>query len=433
MNGWNFDRVNYGTDARMYRDKSFSFWTAALLITSVYLIPFATSFSFGEVILIGIIGWLCIKNAKLYFFKNNALYLFSFYSIVVSLLFAFIYHIPINDTLTRLLRDSFYWCMIYVFGNAFLDYDFFLLWVRRICTALAVFIIIQFFVFFFTGYLIPGFPMQATVAETATASEIYHHTANIAVRNGYLKANGFLTEGAHCAQALTIGIISLFDFDKISNNNKETYILLALYSIASVLTFSAMGLALTFIAWILIIFRMMRDGVAKQQVGVPVIAVLVVFCAITFLGDSLNLNSVIGRISSASSSDTADNSSFLRIYKGFEAWSGFPLEHKMLGIGFGNFSKLSYLSNISGGHEGNEYMNSFSYILVSGGLIGFSFYFKHMLDLYRKTNRRGKSMMVILIAMSLTSSPYSSVSWIWMLMVIIYGCYTIDDKYQDSN
>lgn len=422
--------ISINNDRNVEKDQcKFAFVLAVMMVLSVYLLPFATFVSFGEVLIILSIIGLVIKFQKIYIYKNIALYLFVFYGAISSILISILLKADMFQTISRLIRDGFYWIVIYVFGYSFLNFKVFVKWVKIICTCLSIYIIVQFLVYMMIGYVIPGFPMNAVVAESCTAMDIYQNTIESAIRNGYLKANGFLTEGAHCGQALAIGVVLLPDFNAIEKTSRKTYYLMVLYSLAGILTFSATGMVLIGFVWFMVLVKVIKSGRINKKIAVPTIIFLgLILLFLFFAGDKLNLHSVLNRLLSATSSSTADNSSFLRLYRGFAFWHGLPIENKLFGIGFGNFGDLSYLSKGIMGSPDNEYMNSISYILVSSGVIGELLYAIYIITMYKQSNSTGRVMTFLLILMSLSSSPYSSVYWIWMTLGIIYNIKTKEEE-----
>lgn len=419
-----YNRKNYhALITRNYtKDRcGFTFLVSMMMLFSVYLLPFATFLSWGELLLfISMIG-LLLRYHTISMYKSNALFMFVTYGIIVSIIMTMIYKADMTQTISRLFRDGFYWILIYVLGYSFLNNQLFRKWVKVICTCLSIYIITQFVVYMLTGYLIPGFPMNAVVSASTSSIEIYNSTIESALRNGYLKANGFLTEGAHCGQALSIGIVVIFDFDKTDENDKTTFGLMLIFSLASILTFSATGLALVGIVWIAVILTLMKSGRISKKIALPIFFMLILLVIfVVFAGNTLNISSVVNRILHASSSSTADNSTFFRLYRGFELWKGLPFENKIFGIGFGNIKSLSHLSKgMLQGIVNNEYMNTISYILISSGVLGSVLYLVYIIQMYIQTNRSGRVMVLLLFMMSLSASPYSSVFWVWMMMFII--------------
>lgn len=405
---------------KTYRqDKAFSVLIVLLLLFGVYLVPNIPSISIGESILILTYIIIVLKKRKVLIYFDYTLFLFIAYSLVISFLVVFIEHGSVINTISRITRDTFYYITIYIFSFSFLDYSTFLYWVKRICIVLAILIILQELVYILTGYLIPGLLFSGVVAKTQTVDQLYQHMLVSANRTGYLKANGFLTEGAHCAQALAISSLAIYDFEK---HDRKSIWLTMFFSVASAMTFSASALVFTGLIWIMIIISMIRQKRINTVIGLSLMAVFIIMLGLGFVGGSIQISSVFNRLLSALSSSTADRSAFLRIYKGFVYWKGLPLINKFAGIGFGNYESLVnlYTGEITSMLL-DEYMNSLSYILVSSGIIGFILFIVFYIKLFKKCNYKGKMFIILLLFMSISSSPYSSIYWIWMMLFILFN------------
>ena len=92
----------------------------------------------------------------------------------------FIEHGNISDTVTRIMRDAFFYVYICSFAYSYLDYTTFKIWLKNISIILAFLVIAQELVYILTGYLIPGFFLNATVSQTTSARQIYNHIQNFA-------------------------------------------------------------------------------------------------------------------------------------------------------------------------------------------------------------------------------------------------------------
>ena len=400
-------------------DKRFTCLLVLYLVFGVYKVPQMPAISFGDVILMVSMIDIAIRRRRLKIFSNQILYGFIIYSLIISFLVVFVEHGNLSDTVTRIVRDAFFYVYMCTFAYSYLDYSTFKRWLRNICIVLALLVIAQELVYILTGYLIPGFLLNATVSQTTSASQIYRHTLASAGRNGYLKANGFMTEGAHCAQALAIALVASYDFEE---NDKKSVKLAVFFTISSIFTFSASALFFSGLLWMAILISMIRRKQLSTRIGLPVIVLLVALIMFSFVGFESNLSSVVGRIISASSSETADNSSFFRLYKGFVFWEGLPFLNKLFGIGFGNYGSLYTL--YQGAYTQmllSEYMNSLSYILVSTGVVGFILMVAFFVNLFKQSNYKGKTTIVLLLFMSISSSPYISIYWVLMMLLILFN------------
>ncbi len=325
--------------------KKFDFFTASivfLVFARIYCLPSVTAISVGEIILCFAIILAMLKNKRLILPNMGVFYCFFFYAVLSSLLIAILHSTGFNDVLIRLLRDTLYWAITIIFSANYLKYDLFLKYIKIAAIVTSVMVVLQEIVFLLTGFLIPGFFLNADLSVSSSALEIYQHTVKIAIRNGYLKAPGFFTEGAHCAHMLVISSVLLMDFDK--KKKKGDLKLLLLFMAACVLTFSASGLAYVgFVALAYLIFVSNTDSAVKKKLLLIVGGCICFIGVIAFFDDGNAFTSVFNRIFSALDSDSVDGSAFLRIYKGFNFWINIPFVYKLFGIGFGNYNNMRYL------------------------------------------------------------------------------------------
>ncbi len=393
---------------------------ALFMATDIYFLPVSSfALSVGEVSLIIVLVWITVSYDRVRVYQNPFLWLFAAYSVLSSLIVSALYEVNLSSVLSRIIRDSFYWILIYMYGYSFVDLDDLKKWVRKICIALSIFILIQEIVFFTTGYLVPGFLLNARVTPSETGITIYQHLYILAQRNGYLKAPGFLSESAHCAQMLMIGAIALFDFEE--GLSRKKLLTIALFSLASIMSFSASSVIYIVFVWGIIIFFLIKAGKTKYAATALSVLLMGAFVFVLFiLQTGSDLNSVLGRLTSASSVDSADRSSYLRLYKGFEYYANLPFNLQIFGIGFGNYSQMKGLyQGVMSEYMEGEYMNTISYILVSSGIIGFTLFASFIWQMFVSTSRKGKLMIGMLLLMIISASPYSSPNWVWMILFII--------------
>lgn len=400
-------------------DTPFSLLLVFSLVLGVYRISVFPALSFADAILILSFIVLIIKYHVLELFPDKVLYVFLVYSIMITLFVAIIKNTDLSETITRLLGDGFYYICIFAFAYSFLNYKYFSKWVYRICVALGLYVVLQQIVFLSTDYLLPGFLMSATVTQTNTPIEIYQGTMSSAHRLGYLKANGFLLEGAHVAQALAIGFLVSYDFD---NNDFKSIKRAMFFSVSSILSFSASAVFYIAFLWLVIMFRMMKSNRINKRISAILMVVLIGAVILALLSVSDRMLSVVGRLFSASNISTADHSSYMRLYKGYDYWTKIPLIYQIFGIGFGNYMSLTFLYNGTNFDIMNsEYMNSLSYLLISSGIIGIIMLVLVFTKLYRRSNLKGKIAILLLLLFCISSSVYSSIYWIWLVVVIMYN------------
>ena len=374
-----------------------------------YVIPFAPSLTFGELGL-GIFCLVLIFGGTL----NRAsvpkwLLFIGVYSLCVALLVGFILQ-DISSPIKRLLRDAFYWAIIILFGR-YINLKIFMMYVKRFCVALSIFILAQVFVYHLTGYLIPGMLPFGMVDANATGQMIYDHILFWVQHAGYLKPNGFLSEASHSAQCLFIGTLFVFEDLFQKKHFNKGFCQIILFSLASVLTFSASAVIYVGISMVIlfyILFKLHKKKIIYLSIGLFIIAFLLLI--------QLDIVKIVMRILSALSPKTNDGSAFVRVYKGFTFWSELPAVYKIFGIGVGNYTAINLKYSIT--TEMNEYMSSLSYFLVSNGIIGVLMILSSIIIGATRLNKKGRLYLFILFFMCIAASIYSTPYWMWLFIAI---------------
>lgn len=401
-------------------NKIFSYLVVIMMLGNVYLFPFFESLDMGEIMLIVFVPYF-IVNMRSFSIKReySLIYLFISYSLLVTMITSVLLNGNVGDPVVRMIRDFFYYFVIFFLGSHFFDMKSFKKILVLFCVFLSAFVIVQVLVYTFMGYLIPGFLMSAPLNDGGyTGAQLYSNYIRYASIAGYLKPNGFLCEPAHCAQCFFVAILVLL----FGNHREKNDVKIALFiSIGMVLTMSTSGMLYLMFSWGMWCFKESKRNFIK---------ILVIVCCGFVLG-AMTLKSgkldsvlvVIQRFTQTLSGDNITNSSQLRMMKGFTTFLALPLLQKIFGIGFGNYSAAIPFFNSSAEINmiDNEYMNTVSYILVSAGIIGFIIMTLFFIRLFRKKFGLGKIMIIALVIMSFGSSVYSSPIWIWMMLIILYS------------
>lgn len=106
---------------------------------------------------------------------------------------------------------------------------------------------------------------------------------------------------------------------------------------------------------------------------------------------------------------------------------------QLVGVGFGNISTYLLTYNITTpflSEIGNEYMNSFSTVLVSGGVVALIIYLILWISLYKESNNiLCKYTIIIFLIMSMSASIfYSSTSVLYITFIVILNNYSTNNK-----
>ena len=400
--------------------KWFSFLAVFMMLGNVYVFPPLPVLAWGEIILIIFIPYFITKlKGKLIISKNEcSILLFALYGFILTIVMGAVMQAEVTNIATRIARDFFYYFIIIFLGTKILDKDLFFRLLNIFCTVLGVYVIIQSLLFTITGYYLPGFLLNVRINDgNHMGSEIYSNYLSYARIAGYLRPNGFLCEPAHCAQCLFIDLIILL-FDE---KQKEKRVLLnaGLVSLGALLTMSTSAVVYIAVTWILWMIKEGKRNILKVIGWIMMIGLIVITAYSR--GNLTNFISVTRRLTDAFSGNSISNSASLRLAKGFDVYSNLPIQYQIFGIGFGTYASALNNSILASSMSsiGNEYMNSFSYILVSSGMVGGLILLGAFTYLLKKSDAVGKVTILALFIVSLGSSIYSSPFCVWAMLIIL--------------
>ena len=402
------------------QNRIFSYLVVIMMLGNVYLFPFFKSLDMGEVMLIAFIPFFVMKMRNTTIKREYSLiYMFVCYSLLVTMIMSVLLDGSMSNPAVRMIRDFFYYFVIFFLGVHFFDMRSFKKILVRFCVLLSAFVIVQVLVYTLIGYFIPGFLMSAPLNDGGyTGAQLYSNYIRYASIAGYLKPNGFFFFFSYCAQCFFVAILVLL----FGNYKEKNDVRIALFiSIGMAFTMSTSAMLYLAFAWGAWCFKESKKNFIK--IFVIVVCVLGVGAVALRNGQLDNVMVVIQRFTKTLSGDNVTNSSQLRMMKGFTTFLALPLPQKIFGIGFGNYlaavpliSRSATINMIN-----SEYMNTVSYILVSAGIIGFIIMALFFIRLFRNNFGLGRIMIIALVIMSFGSSVYNSPIWIWMMLLILYS------------
>ena len=397
--------------------KLFTFLVIFLMFGNVYVFPLVPVLGMGEFVFILFIPYFLFRMKKSFtaHSRNKGFLLFMLYGFVISLIMSVFFQAGIIKVFSRLIRDFFYFFIIFFLGNRFFSKETFFKLLVIFSVALSAFVILQSIVFLIFGYFIPGFPLTMRINDGGhVGRELYNAYLVFARDAGYLKPNGFLCEPAQC---FFVALIMLFFYSKIAL--KKLIPLVTVISIAAVLTMSTSAFIYVATAWIM---WLIKEG-KRNVLIVGTIIVLIGIGAFVLYnrGIGASLVSVLNRFTNLFTGARITDSTSLRIEKGLIIFRDLPWQYKFFGIGFGTYTAAYQQSIISQNvvMASNEYMNSFSYIWVSSGIIGGIVMLFSFLRVYHSSDFLGKVMIIALVIMSLGAAVYSSPICVWAMLVIL--------------
>ena len=112
------------------------------------------------------------------------------------------------------------------------------------------------------------------------------------------------------------------------------------------------------------------------------------------------------------------------IYRGFDYFFQLPIINKVFGIGFKSLESFTRLYGISSVFDKSflfEYLNSVCQALIYYGILGFCLLFHSYARLFRGCNTIGKVLIIVFLALSVSSSIFLDSTMI-MYTLIIFSC-----------
>lgn len=400
----------------------YSFLIVFLMLGDVYLVPYISFLSWGLFVLVLASPYFAIKCSPIRFINRQyyPILLFCIYAVSISMISVLCINNSARDIFVRLVREAFFYVIIFAFGNKLFDYKVFKKWLSRFIMLLAAFVILQAIVFYTTGFLIPGLIPDVYINDSGyTGQEMYNHLVRYSNYHGFIKVNGFLCEPAHCAHCFFVYLLILL-FDKKKGQAIKMFrpIIISIAMIATMSTNAFLQLALSWLTW-LIVEKKKR---ALQLLGI-IIAVFGGLFILISTGAGDRVIFVIERFTKIfTDPDTlsVSASSSMRIMKGVEIYQSLPLIYKIFGIGFGAFDAATASGIISSDtiDLSNEYMSSIAYIFVSSGVIGFILYISYFIGVFKNCGLLGKVLILGLFIMSVGTSIYCTSIYVWMMLII---------------
>ena len=410
--------TNHCLDISNQSGRLFTFAVIFSIVGNVYAVG---SLGFGEILIILAIA-LCVAKQGLVvrvsaFDIKHSFILFFAYAVIISLSVAMLFgRISISDAIERIIRDTFYVIVIFVFSASFFERAYAHRVIAWLSVALSVFVFVQFFAYLLFRIHFMGLIKVLPLASGESFIDLKNHYLKMASYQGYIRANGFLDEPARCAHLLSVGLLVLF----FSNHERHRVLKIVIVSAGMVLTTSLNAVMLLPVCYLIFYWFSLKQSGRKPS---PWMVVFPVIAIIT--GMVLNLcvpfvQPLLQRLTYVKTSTTG--STVLRLLRGFAFYGELPLWSKVFGIGVGNFLGFKdAFQIITPYEEATEYMNTFSYILVSTGIVGTFLLATAMRRLYKRTDILGKSIVLLLIVTSLSSSIYSTPYMIIAMSFVITG------------
>lgn len=237
---------------------------------------------------------------------------------------------------------------------------------------------------------------------------------------GIWRVSGIFPEPAHFAQYVLLGLaITLFKYKKSMREERRDYISAIVITFALIVSASAIGYFLCILLWIIWAFNYLKDRLTAGKFVTFMLFVLVGFFFFFKSGALENAMYRLNTIGSFSEGSTGGT----RLLQGLYVFKQLNFVEKIIGIGFGNLSNYLIRNSITTpflSEIGNEYMNAFSTVLVSGGGICFSIFIFMWIGLVKACKHNTAKMIMLIITILFCSADvfYSCTPVFYLAFVI---------------
>lgn len=404
-----------------FQNRLYTLLVSLFIIGDVYVVPHLTFLSWGLLSLIILSPYFISKSNRIQCVTRQIIpvLVFCLYSLIISIISICIIEGSARDVIVRIIRESFFYIIIFVFGTRFFHAAMFKNYISKISLLLATFIILQALVYYASGYFIPGLIPNVQINDAGlTGKQMYDGLLRYASYHGFIKVNGFLCEPAHCAHFLFVYLlILLFDSKESDRRNFTKAIYVSFAMIATMSTNAFLELIIAWLSW-MIIERKKR----ALQVVLFALVGITAFAFIMSKGLTTYFTFVFNRFSSIFGNDTVSMTASARVLKGSNLFQSLDPLRKVFGIGFGSYNAAveNGIINVGSYDIQNEYMSSIWYILISSGLIGMMIYLSYFINLFKSRDNLGRILIISIIVLSFGTSIYCSAIYVWMMLLINY-------------
>lgn len=399
-----------------------------LNIYGTHMIP---ALRIGEVVMLIVICYIFLFRQKINIYNDNKFYWIAIiYIIGISFILTVVINTySISDTTIRVFRVLFYTFLALNMSKTYFDIDIGERLYVVLSTVASLIVLIQFLILQVSGeYITFILPKMNLSTNHDTSEQYFAQIAHDLMWYGKsTRPSGVFLEPSHFCEYAIFSLVFLLFSDKIKKNK---LLMILINTIAIVISGSAIGyFGLLVIFFIWLIEQMCGNKVNAKIFILGIIGViLIVIFSVKF-----NLwSNAIWRLMTINSTESSTGN--LRILRGFVIFSKMPFLYKIIGMGIGNFGAFIEKYNIVTYFDAtlnrtNEFMNTISVILVSGGIVGLCLYIFAIFNIFRKANRIQRVFFWVLMVFLLTSNNFYKESY---MFTIIFMTIT-NNKEEKSN
>lgn len=233
------------------------------------------------------------------------------------------------------------------------------------------------------------------------------------------RPSSLFSERAHFAEYITPFIAVCLFSDKIIKRHRLVKAIF--FSVVTISTVSGNGIIILLIEWGLyfIFFSNLKGGV---KIPVIILAAIVFAFAYNQLQSNEAYSDIFNRMfANNTGNEYLHAKADYRIYRGFDLFIKLPMFQKIIGVGYEHmyiFARLNQIESIyDSSSQAYEFFNTIAQILLYFGIIGFILFCGHMLMLFFSRSKVAKGLVIISIALWLSSQMlYSNTHIMYLLL-----------------
>lgn len=395
-------------------------------------------YSCVDIAMLLFIFYFLLKN-KIYVLKSYDVYYLSFTSflIIISYTMLIVWDIDIKfyNLFSIFVRPIIFVFIICIFSKNLFQYQYAVQTYNRIAIVVSVLLLMQYILYlsfhYYPNFYIPGFRLMYAPASTPDGALWVEELIQIQeyARHSMLRPSSVFMEPSYFSYYVA-PCVALVLSEKLSFSNILKLILMI----------TAILCSTSFSGYLLLLILIMKFIIDRPQYFIIYVVVFILICLISCVLLIYNPSTIlftlerIGRLKLTINLDDTDASMFYRVLCGWLTWWDLPWFNKLLGCGIYMQQVLSITDNIWFLKIGSTYMNTFSWILCSTGIVGIILFILFFISLYKKVcNAVTFNLLLILIVIFNYEYFYSFYQWPLIFSLIISSTVNISEYTRDKS
>lgn len=292
---------------------------------------------------------------------------------------------------------------------------------KRIYKFVCIIVIILYVIQYIAYYLFNTAIVMSIPFLTPDDSYLVSHDFGVSLSTrGLAQFSCLFSEKSHlCQFILPCLVILLCEKKNIGRMLMAVAVTLLLMSTAS-----GIGIVCCVAVWLYYLF-VVSKGISLPKKFLLVILVAVMFLIIhsILMGVPIYKNSVENLFVA---SDRGSSKADYRVYRGFNAYFSLGTVAKILGVGYRQMSSyLLFNGNTEifvAGETNTEYLNAVAQTVVFFGIIGLILLVFYYAELFKRSNRTGKGILIIFVAIAFGASVlFDRTNYLYISLILAYA------------